>query len=99
MTKKNNFNLNLSDSCCTLVPKNDVWTVPNIAACQIAKNAALLIPDYRATETTQQRLKRLTGFDICLCPFCKQGTMHRIEDMPRIRSPSNLYSPMDVSQI
>ncbi len=46
MTKKNNFNLNLPDSCCTLVPKNDVWTVPNIAAFQIAKNDALMIPDY-----------------------------------------------------
>ena len=47
MTLKINFNLNLPDSCCTLVPKNGVWTVPEIAACQIAKNAALLIPDYR----------------------------------------------------
>ena len=46
MTLKINFNLNLPDSCCTLVPKNGVWTVPKIAACQIAKNAALLIPDY-----------------------------------------------------
>jgi len=46
MTLKINFNLYLQDSCCTLVPKNDAWTVPEIAACQIAKNAALLIPDY-----------------------------------------------------
>jgi hypothetical protein len=46
MTLKINFNLNLPDSCCTLVPKNDALTVPKIAACQIAKNAALLIPDY-----------------------------------------------------
>lgn len=49
MTLKINFNLNLPDSCCTLVPKNGVWTVPKIAACQIAKNAALLIPDYIRT--------------------------------------------------
>ena len=47
MTLKINFNLNLPNSCCTLVPKNGVWTVPKIAACQIAKNAALLIPDYK----------------------------------------------------
>jgi hypothetical protein len=47
MTLKINFNLNLPDSCCTLVPKNDALTVPKIAACQIAKNAALLIPDYK----------------------------------------------------
>ena len=53
MTQKNNFNLNLPDSCCTLVPKNDVWTVPNIAAFQIAKNDALMIPDYN-----RRKLKR-----------------------------------------
>jgi hypothetical protein len=45
-------------------------------------------------ETTQQRLKRLTGFDVCLCPFCKQGIMHRIEEMPRVRSPTNMYSQL-----
>ena len=49
MTQKINFNLNLPDSCCTLVPKNDVWTVPNIAAFQIAKNDALMIPDYNCS--------------------------------------------------
>lgn len=52
MTLKINFNLNLPDSCCTLVPKNGVWTVPKIAACQIAKNAALLIPDYISKYTS-----------------------------------------------
>ena len=52
----------------------------------------------RATETAQHRLKRLTGFDVCLCPFCKQGIRHRIEDMPRIRSPSNLYSLVTARQ-
>ena len=41
-------------------------------------------PDF---ETVPQRLLRLTGFDICLCPFCKKGTMHPIEVLPRIRSP------------
>lgn len=53
----------------------------------------------RATETAQQRLKRLTGYDVCLCPFCKQGNMRRIKVMPRIRSPSNLYSPVTARQI
>jgi hypothetical protein len=46
----------------------------------------------RATETAQQRLKRITGFDICLCPFCKQGNMRRIEGVTRIRSPTSIYS-------
>ena len=41
-------------------------------------------------ESVQERLKRLTGFDMLLCPFCKKGQMHTIEVMPRIRSPCHL---------
>jgi hypothetical protein len=40
-------------------------------------------------ETVQQRMKRLTGFDLYQCPFCKQGTMHIVDVLPRIRSPGN----------
>jgi hypothetical protein len=40
-------------------------------------------------ETVQERIKRLTGFDVYQCPFCKQGTMHTVEVIPRIRSPGN----------
>ena len=40
-------------------------------------------------ESVQQRLKRLTGFDMFLCPFCKKGQMHTIEVLPRVRSPGN----------
>jgi hypothetical protein len=42
-------------------------------------------------ETSQERLKRLTGFDIYQCPACKKGKMHVVREMPRIRSP-NGYS-------
>lgn len=38
-------------------------------------------------ETTQQRILRLTGFDVHRCPFCKKGQMVTIEIIPRIRSP------------
>ena len=38
-------------------------------------------------ENVQQHIKRLTGFDIYQCPFCKQGSMRIIEVLPRIRSP------------
>lgn len=38
-------------------------------------------------ETVQQRLQRLTGFDVYQCPYCKKGRMHSIEELPRIRSP------------
>jgi hypothetical protein len=43
-------------------------------------------------ESTQERLLRLTGFDVYLCPACKQGKMHRIEELPKIRSPASLYA-------
>lgn len=43
-------------------------------------------------ETTRERLLRLTGFDMYLCPACKHGLMHQIEEIPRIRSPTGLYA-------
>ena len=42
-------------------------------------------------ETSQERLKRLTGFDADLCPFCKKGRMHIVRELPRIRSPDSFY--------
>jgi hypothetical protein len=39
-------------------------------------------------ETVQQRILRITGFDICKCPRCKIGRMHTIEIVPCIRSPN-----------
>ncbi|NDP20531.1 MAG: transposase [Paludibacter sp.] len=49
------------------------------------------------TETRQQRIVRLTGFDSCKCPKCKTGTMQVVETFPRIRSPSNVYYLTDVN--
>lgn len=46
----------------------------------------------RAKETNQERIKRLTGFDVYRCPFCKKGVMQRVEELPRVRSPTNFYS-------
>ena len=45
------------------------------------------------TETREQRLVRLTGFDPCKCPRCKTGTLHPVEILPRIRSPDNVFYP------
>jgi len=51
-------------------------------------------PDIRPTEESpQQRIKRLTGFDVYRCPFCKKGQMHQLEIIPRIRSPSLFLRP------
>jgi hypothetical protein len=47
----------------------------------------------RPVETKQQRMVRLTGFDPCKCPCCKTGTMITIEELPRIRSPVNVFYP------
>lgn len=40
-------------------------------------------------ESAVDRIKRLTGFDVCRCPFCKKGTMRIVEVVTRIRSPTN----------
>jgi len=41
-------------------------------------------------ESRQERVSRLTGFDRFQCPFCKEGVMHTVELLPRIRAPDNL---------
>jgi len=41
----------------------------------------------REKETTLDKIKRLTGIDIGLCPYCKKGKMHIVREIPRIRSP------------
>lgn len=41
----------------------------------------------RQKETSQERIKRLTGFDIGQCPKCKKGRMIIMRELPRIRSP------------
>lgn len=47
----------------------------------------------RPEESVQERLKRLTGFDIYQCPFCKKGQMHTVKVLPRIRSPGKFLQP------
>ena len=41
-------------------------------------------------ETTQERILRITGFDIYQCPYCISGRMHTVEIVPRVRSPNYL---------
>ena len=43
------------------------------------------------TETKLQRIVRLTGYNPCLCPKCKTGTMQPVELLPRIRCPDNVF--------
>jgi hypothetical protein len=46
-------------------------------------------------ESSQDRLKRLTQFDIYQCPYCKQGRMMVVDTIPRIRSPGNVLYTVD----
>lgn len=48
----------------------------------------------RTKESVQERLNRLTHFDVYQCPYCKKGQMHKIEELPRIRSPEKILSTM-----
>jgi hypothetical protein len=42
-------------------------------------------------ETKTERIKRLTGYDMFLCPLCKIGKLLLVEIIPKARSPSLLY--------
>jgi len=53
----------------------------------------------KTKESTLERLKRLTGFDVYLCPFCKHGVMQVVETIPRIRSPTNFYALVPPKQL
>ena len=50
-------------------------------------------PKGLSKETVQQRIERLTGFDVYRCPYCKKGYMREVEVLPRIRSPGNFMRP------
>ena len=47
-----------------------------------------LITRKKLPETNLQRFQRITGIDPCRCPVCKKGSMVRVRELPRIRSPS-----------
>lgn len=47
-----------------------------------------LIKQKKLPETNLQRFQRITGIDPCRCPVCKKGSMVRVRELPRIRSPS-----------
>jgi len=40
-------------------------------------------------ETAQQIIQRITSHDVRQCPVCKNGSMQKIRELPRIRSPNN----------
>jgi hypothetical protein len=45
-------------------------------------------PIMKIPETTQERLKRLTGFEMSVCPVCRKGRLFKVDPIPRIRSPA-----------
>lgn len=42
-------------------------------------------------ETKHERIKRITGIDLLLCPACKKGKLLVIEVIPKARLPSRIY--------
>ncbi len=48
-------------------------------------------------ETTAELIKRILDIDITKCPVCKKGTLHKIKEIPRIRSPNNHLPSLLVS--
>jgi hypothetical protein len=46
----------------------------------------------RNKDSLLERLFRITGFDITLCPVCKTGKLLKIAELPKIRSPTNFYT-------
>jgi hypothetical protein len=75
--------------CLHILPKGFVKVrYYGILSNRFAKLTAMhRITKIKRKETVQERMKRLIGYDVYLCPYCKKGHMHRIEDLPRIRSP------------
>jgi hypothetical protein len=55
----------------------------------LVKPVAVKKPEKNLNESKQERVLRLTGFDRFQCPFCKEGFMHTVELLPRIRSPDS----------
>ena len=50
----------------------------------------------KSIETREERIVRLTGFNPCKCPYCKIGNMHTVEELPKIRSPTNVLYPNSI---
>ncbi len=50
-------------------------------------------------ETSAERIKRLTGFDVVLCKKCNKGRMYVKREIPRIRSPSGHLPSLLISMI
>ncbi len=51
------------------------------------KDIPKMVIKIQPEETVQQRIQRLTGFDVYQCPFCKKGMMQVVKELPRIRAP------------
>jgi hypothetical protein len=46
----------------------------------------------KPVEAITERIKRITGIDVYICPLCKKGRLVPVSIVPRIRSPVSVYS-------
>ncbi len=60
--------------------------------CRLLLGAATPTPA-RQPETWQERLLRLTGFDVALCPHCGQGRLCIVEVLPSSSTPGSSRGP------
>ncbi len=82
--------------CMHILPKGYVKVrYFGILSNRFAKRTAMYRKPGRKikTETADERIKRLTGFDARSCPYCKKGRMQLVEIIPRIRSPVKFLRP------
>jgi hypothetical protein len=61
---------------------------------QFEPEKAIIEKEAPKQETSQERIKRLTGFDMAQCPKCKTGRMVIVRELPRIRSPAHPLYPL-----
>ena len=80
--------------CLHILPKRFVkiryYGILNSKQKHRVKSLLAKKPETKVTETRQERIARLTGFDSRICPVCKTGFMHAIELLPKIRAPTNV---------
>jgi hypothetical protein len=57
----------------------------------LRKNSKLVI---EVPESVAEQIKRIMNIDVNQCPFCRKGRLVPTTIVPRVRSPSYLFSPL-----
>jgi hypothetical protein len=86
--------------CMHILPKKFVkiryYGILSSKQKQRVKSLLAKKPVAKVMETRQERIVRITGFDSRVCHVCKNGVMHIIEMLPKIRAPTNVLYPSNI---